>query len=106
MMVIVWLSFLNPADSHILGLSKKMPSTIFHVNSLQVVKRPRQEFFPCQCLSVRNVHLFSRLILGDNFEPLVISVFLCWSGESASSSQLLLMGKKYQRWIVQESRTS
>lgn len=52
------------------------------------------------------MHLICRHVLGFNFKPLVIFVFLCWSGEPASISHLLLVGKKYQRWIVQESRTS
>lgn len=98
-------------QSHILELSKGMPLTKFHGGSPSAVgeeatTRVLPMLVPFCEKPPHLLDLLSRQILGFNLELLVICVFLCWSGEPASCSHLLLMGKKYQRWIVQESGTS
>lgn len=53
-----------------------MPSTIFHINSLQVEKRPPEKLFPYQRLAVQKRVPHSQTDFDFNFEPLVVLMLI------------------------------
>lgn len=74
-----------------------MPSTIFHINSLQVEKRPPEKLFPYQSLAVQKRVPHSQTDFDFNFEPLVVLMLICQSREPACFSHALLTGEKIKK---------